>query len=92
MNRAWVTGPQGKLGVAAVTLLLAAAFFPCLVDGNPTDHQASMVWCSGAATLSLLGIWLAGPCVTGRVVALPILSPPAVPLHLLDPPPKLAIS
>ena len=92
MNRAWVTGPQGKLGVAAAALLLAAAFFPCLVDGNPPDHQASMAWCAGAVVLSLLAIWLVGPSPTGHVLAHTILSAYPITLHFLDPPPKLAIS
>jgi hypothetical protein len=92
MSRAWVTGPQGKLGVAAATLLLAAVAFLCLADGDPTDHGPSMAWCAGAVVLSLLAIWLVGPSPTGRVLAHTILSAYPITLHLLDPPPKLAIS
>lgn len=92
MNRTWVTGPQGKLGVAAAALLLAVAAFLCLADGDLTDHGPSMAWCAGAVVLSLLVIWLAGPSPAGRVPAHTILSAYPITLQLLDPPPKLAVS
>jgi hypothetical protein len=91
MSRAWISGP-GKVAVVAVLLAFAAVSSFCLDEGDAHHRDASMLaWCSAVVTLSGLGVWLAGPCATGRAPLLASLFAPAVPIHLLDPPPKLAV-
>jgi hypothetical protein len=87
----WTTGPVGKVTVAAAMVALAAVCFLCLGEAGSHDRDVSMAWCSGAVASSLLGLWLVGPCATGRVPALASLFAYALSLHLPDPPPKLTV-
>ncbi len=89
--RAWTGSRQGRVVIAAASLLMLTLGFACLLDRNHgwlDEHGPSMGLCAAVAALSLAVALFTGPCISGRLRPLPTVSLHLLWLHPPDPPPK----